>query len=144
VLIRALRPTCGLDLMREGRKKHPQAARNLEEHCLCNGPINLCWALGITHDLDGKPLRDTPLRLHNRDARHIAIKCGPRVLPNPHQRKKWFRAKDWSRRYVPAEYVSPSSVGKFLSKPLMGSKDFSPAVLSELRGSTDLKRCLCS
>lgn len=56
VLIRALRPTAGLDVMR-GR-------RGLEaEKLLCAGPGRLCQALGITAALDGLSLLAAPFQL---------------------------------------------------------------------------------
>ena len=57
VLIRALRPTAGLDIMR--------ARRGLEaERLLCGGPGRLCQALGITVALDGRSLFAPPFELH--------------------------------------------------------------------------------
>jgi len=56
VLIRALRPTAGLDVMR--------ARRRLEaERLLCGGPGRLCQALGITVAFDGLSLFAPPFQL---------------------------------------------------------------------------------
>ena len=51
VLIRALEPTLGLELMRARRPVH-------RSHGLTNGPAKLCAALGIERDLDGTDLCD--------------------------------------------------------------------------------------
>ncbi|NLM45270.1 MAG: DNA-3-methyladenine glycosylase [Firmicutes bacterium] len=56
VLIRALEPLCGLDLMLARR-------RVKERSKLCNGPGNLCRALNITPLLNGHPLSRPPLYL---------------------------------------------------------------------------------
>ena len=56
VLIRALRPTHRVDLMR--------ARRRLEaDRLLCSGPGRLCQALAITAALDGKSLFAPPFQL---------------------------------------------------------------------------------
>jgi DNA-3-methyladenine glycosylase len=60
VLIRALEPTDGLDVMR--------ARRGLDdERLLCAGPGRLCQALGVTREHDGLPLDRPPFRLLARD-----------------------------------------------------------------------------
>ncbi len=56
VLIRALEPTEGLELMR--RRRGVEEARQL-----CRGPGNLCAALGITGDLNGADLTVPPLMI---------------------------------------------------------------------------------
>ncbi|MGZ8782307.1 MAG: DNA-3-methyladenine glycosylase [Gaiellaceae bacterium] len=56
VLIRALEPTRGLDVMR--------SRRGLDEpRLLAAGPGRLCQALGITRDHDGLPLDEAPFEL---------------------------------------------------------------------------------
>jgi DNA-3-methyladenine glycosylase len=74
VLIRALEPTEGLELMR--------LRRGLEdEEDLCSGPGKLTQALGIGLDLNGSDLHTGPLRIEPPPAgaapREIAV--GPRI-----------------------------------------------------------------
>lgn len=57
VLVRALEPLEGVDLMRA--RRHPRADRELT-----NGPGKLCAALGITGDMNGFRLYDSPLTIH--------------------------------------------------------------------------------
>jgi len=59
VLIRALEPTHGLDLMRARRGLEPA-------RLLCSGPGRLCQALGVTLALDGHALDRPPFRLQAR------------------------------------------------------------------------------
>ncbi len=56
VLIRALIPTAGFDLMRRNRGDAPDAR-------LTQGPGNLCSAMAIDGSLDGQDLANRPLRL---------------------------------------------------------------------------------
>ncbi len=53
VLIRALEPTAGIELMRTRRG-------TAELRLLCSGPGRLCQALGVTGALDGLPLDAPP------------------------------------------------------------------------------------
>jgi DNA-3-methyladenine glycosylase len=64
ILIRAIEPTTGIDVMRQ--------RRGLEDvRALCSGPGKLCMALGITRDDDGKSLERPPFSLE------------PRPMPGP-------------------------------------------------------------
>src|SRR6185369_13604455 len=56
VLIRALAPTAGIDLMRERRGVD-------SERLLCSGPGRLCQALGVTHAHNGLRLDRPPFRV---------------------------------------------------------------------------------
>lgn len=56
VLIRALEPVAGLDVMRERRGTR-------DDGMLCSGPGKLCQALGVTRALGGAPLDRAPFEL---------------------------------------------------------------------------------
>ena len=70
-LVRALRPTQGLDAMRERRGVEPERA-------LCSGPGKLCQALGITRVYDGLPLDEPPFELLARESQ-LPVAVGPRI-----------------------------------------------------------------
>jgi DNA-3-methyladenine glycosylase len=71
VLIRALEPTRGIDVMR--RRRHVE-----DERLLCAGPGRLCQALAVTRDHDGLPLDRPPFELAPAtDA--PAVVAGPRI-----------------------------------------------------------------
>jgi DNA-3-methyladenine glycosylase len=71
VLIRALEPRHGLDVMR--------ARRGLDDaRLLCAGPGRLCQALGITRAGDGLPLDRSPFELRSRET-EPEIVAGARV-----------------------------------------------------------------
>ena len=61
VLIRALEPTEGIDLMRERRGRD-----ELEE--LCSGPGKLTQALGVGLELNGAELTESPFEVMPRDS----------------------------------------------------------------------------
>lgn len=60
VLIRALEPVSGIDVMRQNRPGKP-------DHSLMNGPAKLCYALDITKEENGHDLRFPPLQLLPQD-----------------------------------------------------------------------------
>jgi DNA-3-methyladenine glycosylase len=71
VLIRALEPVAGLEVMR--------ARRGLESvRLLCSGPGRLCQALGVTREHDGLPLDRPPFELRPR-RRKVDVVSGPRI-----------------------------------------------------------------
>lgn len=61
VLLRALEPTAGIDIMRARRGV-------TEPRALCSGPGRLCQALAVTHALDGWTLARAPFMLTGRSA----------------------------------------------------------------------------
>ncbi len=71
VLIRALEPLWGLDVMRERRG-------GLADRLLCAGPGRLCQALGIDGSHDGLPLDAPPFQLESATA-DVVIVEGPRI-----------------------------------------------------------------
>ncbi|CAL63040.1 Putative 3-methyladenine DNA glycosylase [Herminiimonas arsenicoxydans] len=71
VLIRALEPTTGMDIMRQRRGVD-------DVRLLCSGPGRLCQALGVTHQLNGVPLDAPPFQLLLA-AEPVSVVSGPRI-----------------------------------------------------------------
>jgi DNA-3-methyladenine glycosylase len=95
VLLRALEPTAGLELMR--------ARRELDDsRLLCSGPGRLCQALGVTRALDGLRLDRPPFELHQAAA-PVEVAADQRIGIT--------RAADLPWRYVLAG-------SRFVSRPL--------------------------
>jgi DNA-3-methyladenine glycosylase len=73
VLIRAVEPVEGIELMR--RRRHGQPDRNLTK-----GPGKLCMAMGIDRRLDGEDLLGSQVWLEDRPpVRRSQINAGPRI-----------------------------------------------------------------
>lgn len=73
VLIRALEPAEGIELMRKRRQRHA-------DHNLTNGPGKLCIAMGIDRKLDAADLLGTSVWLEESvTVRRSDIVSGPRV-----------------------------------------------------------------
>ena len=94
VLLRALRPTDGLEVMR--------ARRGLDqERLLCSGPGRLCQSLGVTREHDGLALDEPPFQLEAREG-NLEVAAAPRIGIR--------RASDRPWRYVLAG-------SRYLSRP---------------------------
>ncbi len=65
VLIRALEPLEGIDLMRKRRNswRRQSATKHWREQELCSGPGKLCIAMGLDKSLDGFSLANSSLQL---------------------------------------------------------------------------------
>jgi DNA-3-methyladenine glycosylase len=88
VLLRALEPLEGLDIMRKRRGPVP-------DRDLCSGPGKLCQALGITRDLDGTRMADSQVVVHRpRSNEESTIAVTPRIGIT--------KAADWPLRFVVA------------------------------------------
>ncbi len=81
VLIRAVEPTHGLEVMR--------ARRGVEDvRLLCSGPGRVGQALGITRVLDGRPLDQAPFEVHAAPA-PVEVLVGPRIGISKAQEMPW-------------------------------------------------------
>jgi DNA-3-methyladenine glycosylase len=95
VLVRALEPTHGLDVMHE--------RRGLDDpRLLCSGPGRLCQALGVTREHDGLALDRPPFELLLAEGA-VEVVRGPRIGIT--------RAAELPWRYAEAG-------SRFLSRPL--------------------------
>jgi DNA-3-methyladenine glycosylase len=94
VLVRALEPLDGIELMRERRG-------SVRDRDLTNGPAKLCESLGITGAFNGHPLWKKPLEILRSDPIPDA-----RVLVTP--RIGITKSADWPLRWLVADspYVS--------------------------------------
>jgi DNA-3-methyladenine glycosylase len=73
ILVRALEPVEGIDVMRQRRHSHP-------DHNLTNGPGKLCLAMGIDRELDKADLLGDRVWLEEfRNLRPGQIAKGPRI-----------------------------------------------------------------
>jgi DNA-3-methyladenine glycosylase len=84
VLLRALEPIDGVDVMRRRRaraakgRRRPDAA-SLGDHDLCRGPGNLTMAMGITLAENRTDLAGDRLFVENRGGRPANVVWGPRI-----------------------------------------------------------------
>ncbi|BDA85675.1 putative 3-methyladenine DNA glycosylase [Aureimonas sp. SA4125] len=109
VLIRAIEPTRGLDVMRERR------GGIADIHKLCSGPGRLCQALGVDREFDRLPLDTLPFRLA-AGARPPAVATGVRVgLTKGAEtawRFGWPGSRFLSRRFPPVPVTSVPSAAR--------------------------------
>ena len=99
VLVRALEPLDGLPLM---HRRRPGIASDV---ALTNGPGKLCRALGITGDLNRKPLHRKPLVVREGDrVSDKDVEVTPRIGIT--------KSADWPLRYIVRanKYVSRGKV----------------------------------
>jgi DNA-3-methyladenine glycosylase len=95
VLVRAVHPTHGIELM---RRRRPKVKRDRD---LTNGPGKLCMAMGIDGSMSGLPLREPPLMIRAGDpVPDDDVVVTPRVGIT--------QAADWPLRYLVRDdpYVS--------------------------------------
>jgi DNA-3-methyladenine glycosylase len=71
VLIRAIEPLAGLDIMRKRRGLS-------DERLLCSGPGRVCQALGITYEHSGMPIDTPPFQLIPPPD-PVPVVTGPRI-----------------------------------------------------------------
>ena len=97
-LIRAIEPIAGVEAMQ--RRRGP-----VKPHQLCAGPGRLTQALGITGELDGKPLDKPPFLLKPRTG-NAEILVGPRIGITRAVELPWrfgmAGSRFVSRRFVPS------------------------------------------
>jgi DNA-3-methyladenine glycosylase len=93
VLIRALAPLDGLELMRQRRAAGRRGRAPLEDSDLCRGPGNLTVAMGIDLTCNRLDLVHGPLRIEDRGmtppAVHYSRRIGIRVGMEPEWRACW-------------------------------------------------------
>ena len=84
VLLRALEPLEGLELMAQRRSVPAQRPRDL-----CRGPGRLTQALGITDQHYGLRLRDGPLWIARGPRRQMVVACSTRIGISKAQDAPW-------------------------------------------------------
>lgn len=93
VLIRAVEPVAGRDLILRRRLQAGRPGRRLRDRLLTGGPGRVAQALAVTGSLNGHPLRTTPLLLlqDGPGPSADAVVAGPRIGVT--------RARDWPLRF---------------------------------------------
>ena len=108
VLIRAVHPIAGLDVM---RRRRPRVTRDKD---LSNGPGKLCLAMGISGTFSGTSLRNGPVIIRRGDAvADDAVLVTPRIGIS--------RAADWPMRFLvrddPFVSATPASFSRMPYRP---------------------------
>jgi DNA-3-methyladenine glycosylase len=125
VLVRAIVPLGGIDLMR-ARRASPSATRERSDRDLTNGPGKLCAALGITGALDGLPLDGTASAAGALVLCPDAGYADADVVVTP--RIGITRAADWALRYVVrGEPFASRTPAAFFRRPFAPGADDVPA-----------------
>jgi DNA-3-methyladenine glycosylase len=89
VLIRALDPREGVDLMRRRRATKRPGGGTIDLHGLCRGPGNLTTSLGIDLRQNMLDLTDGPLTIERGSERPARLVFSPRVGIRVGTRKRW-------------------------------------------------------
>jgi len=84
VLLRALEPVEGLEIMRRRRA-------GVADRQLCSGPGRLCQALGITRSFDGQMMGRSEVKVRSAEPLHEIV-ASPRIGIT--------KAADWPLRFV--------------------------------------------
>ena len=114
VLLRALEPVEGIDLMKRRR-----GISDVQR--LCSGPARLCQALGITASVNESSLADGPVRIvRPQTRRRIRIDACPRIGIT--------KAKEWPLRFVEKDspWVSRRASGCFTVRKRNGREAKGP------------------
>jgi DNA-3-methyladenine glycosylase len=124
VLIRALEPTAGIDLMRERRDRN-----GVEE--LCSGPGKLTEALGVGLALNGADLFEPPFRISPRasDREDLEIVASPRIGITKAAELPWrysvrgsrYVSRPWPERFSNAASPPGATVAAGRHKSLRAS-----------------------
>ena len=108
VLIRALQPLDGIDLM---RRRRAAKGRATDEHDLCRGPGNLTRALGIGAKENRLDLTDSALTIEDRGIRVGEIARGPRIGIRVAMERPWRFFVEGHRSVSAHQRRSPSPGG---------------------------------
>jgi len=106
VLIRALEPTRGIELMRERRGRNERAE-------LCSGPGKLTEALGVGLDLNGADLLAPPFELAEPAGAwtDVRVITGPRIGITKAAELPWRYCVEGSR-YVSRPWPPPGAISR--------------------------------